>query len=149
MAGLKPFDLTAARGAGIQNALNMQKFQQNVLSPGGGTQLWTYNPRDYTAESWATFAQNQDPSVLKRFTRWKKATVGGVKGFIDSLGEMPCRPSGTLKGEVEAKRQLSFGAKESGLQADIQYQLDIDIQEIQQLQKLSDVDLACKTRIKP
>jgi hypothetical protein len=53
----------------------------------------TYNPRDYTTESWATFLQTKDPSVLKRYAPTKDVDIGGVPHTFDPAtgGYMPSR----------------------------------------------------------
>ena len=41
-----------------------------------GDNIGTYNPRDYTTESWARFLQTKDPSVLERYEPLKYLDVG-------------------------------------------------------------------------
>ncbi len=50
-------------------------FQQK--QKGGGDKIGTFNPRDYTVESFAEFRDSGDPSKLVRFTE-KTIDVGGV-----------------------------------------------------------------------
>lgn len=53
---------------------------------GAGPDIGTYNPRDYTVDSFAKFAQSQNPSDLVRHNPLKEIDLGGGrKGFYDSL----------------------------------------------------------------
>lgn len=45
-----------------------------------------YNPRDYTAESWADFINSKDPGKLKRYERTREVDLGGGrKGLYDPV----------------------------------------------------------------
>lgn len=57
------------------------RWQQTQLPQ---NRIGTYNPRDYTAESWAEFTQSGDPSKLKRYERVSTVDVGGIKYAIDT-----------------------------------------------------------------
>lgn len=150
MAGLKPFDLAAARGAGMTNALNMQKFQQNALSPGGGgaIEFGKVNPRDFTPESMEIFRQSQNFNDLNRYERFRTGKINGALHLIDVQGEQPPIPLSTTQSESEANRQLAYGTKQGGLEAGIKYQPEIDLQEISQAQSLKGVDLKFDPQIK-
>lgn len=50
-------------------------------STGGG--IGTYNPRDYTTDSWAKFVMNKDPSSLKRYEPQRNVEIGGVPHVFD------------------------------------------------------------------
>jgi len=50
-------------------------------STGGG--IGTYNPRDYTTDSWAKFVMNKDPSTLKRYEPQRNVEIGGVPHVFD------------------------------------------------------------------
>lgn len=53
-------------------------------SSSNGGKIGTFNPRDYTVESFAKFARSGDPADLKRFTE-KTLDVGGVPHKLDPV----------------------------------------------------------------
>jgi len=118
MAGLKSFDLASARGAGIANALNMQKFQQNALNGGGGDP--TAPMRNYAERQRmiAAGATPEDIAIFDNYVRAMKiAELGGVDNIIGA-GGISNTPLSTIESEVDAKKRLS-GASEQG-KADVQ-----------------------------
>ena len=54
--------LKLAEQAGISGG-----YLQELQNKKDGAKLGTYNPGDYTIDSWAQFAKNGDPSILKRY----------------------------------------------------------------------------------
>lgn len=66
--------INGAQQAGLLNAPD---------SAGGGGGIGTYNPRDYTTESWSQFTQTKDPGVLKRYESSRTVDIGGVPHVFD------------------------------------------------------------------
>jgi len=58
--------------------------------------LGTYNPRDYTTESWAEFLRTEDPSALVRYYPMRQQEIGGVTYNVDERGNLylPVQPTG-------------------------------------------------------
>jgi len=85
------------RGLGPE-ALKLEELRRKSM---GG--IGTYNPRDYTPESWAEFLKTSDPGVLQRYTE-KTVTIGGVEHqLIPGRGYVPLT---TLQAEAEAQAKL-------------------------------------------
>lgn len=66
------------------------------LGGGAGIDVGTYNPRDYTAPSFAEFTKTGDPGVLKRYAPRKNVEIGGVPHVFDpSVGDyVPAKVGG-------------------------------------------------------
>lgn len=64
-----------------QRAIDVNKRIQGQGQDLG--KLGTYNPRDYTTESWAKFVQSRDPNVLKRYESQRNVDIGGVPHTFD------------------------------------------------------------------
>lgn len=67
--------------------------------------IGTYNPRDYTVESFSQFMKTNDPSVLERYTE-KTIDVGGVPHILDTATNQykPIKTAGEIgtdKAEIE------------------------------------------------
>lgn len=58
------------------------KIRQGMQTRTGGG-IGTYNPRDYTAESWGKFVTTRDPSVLERYESGRVQDVGDVPYIFD------------------------------------------------------------------
>lgn len=56
--------------------------------------IGTYNPRDYTTDSWAQFIRTGDPSVLERYESFGTVDLGGGrKGVLDrTTGQVVAEP---------------------------------------------------------
>jgi len=146
--GLHPFDLNAARGAGISNALGIQKFSQNALNPAGGADFGSVNPRDFTAESLQRFSRSGNYNDLVRYERLRGEERGGVRGVLDVVSGQWTPGEIGLADEVDANRQLAGGTETGKQQAQIQYQPQKDLQEIAQLKSLKGVELDLNPQIK-
>lgn len=48
-----------------------------------GPEIGKYNPRDYTADSFARFVRTRDPSVLERYAAQRSVDIGGVPHVFD------------------------------------------------------------------
>jgi hypothetical protein len=69
--------------------LKMQAGKYNIVLPEGAkADIGTYNPRDYTVDSFASFVESKDPSTLERYAPMKETEVGGVKYFSDDEGNL-------------------------------------------------------------
>ena len=100
-----------AGGLNIENALNAMyqggfgpealDLQMKMEKQKGG--LGTYNPRDYTPESWAGFIKTRDPAALKRYTE-KTVTLGGVEHQLTP--DRGYVPLSTLQDEADAAARL-------------------------------------------
>ncbi|MBK8187647.1 MAG: hypothetical protein IPK77_10660 [Cellvibrio sp.] len=74
--------------------------------------IGTYNPRDYTPESWAEFVQTQDAGKLKRYESNRVVRIGGVDYLVDTAtGERT--PISSLQ-EVAGNVEAVSGAGERG-----------------------------------
>lgn len=65
-----------------------------------GPKIGTYNPRDYTPESFAEFRRTGDDSVLKRFANQTTVDIGGVPHRFDPArgGYYPASVGGSATG---------------------------------------------------
>lgn len=63
--------------AGYAALASDQEFEA-MFPEADGSGIGTYNPRDYTTQSFAEFARTKDPSVLERYEPTKIMDVGGV-----------------------------------------------------------------------
>lgn len=63
-----------------------QRQMLNAMSSKSGSNIGSYNPRDYTTTSFAKFLQSGDPSVLNRYEPRKSVTIGSVPHVFDSVG---------------------------------------------------------------
>lgn len=61
------FDVSQARAGLLGKGFIPEAVQLTKLAGEGGPRIGTYNPRDYTPESWTQFTQTKDPSVLNRY----------------------------------------------------------------------------------
>ena len=80
--------------AGVTNLLNsveragvMGGYLQDIQSSQASAKLGTYNPGDYTIDSWAQFAKNGDPSILKRYESNDKARQIEIRERAQELKE--------------------------------------------------------------
>lgn len=64
---------------------------------GSGPSIGTYNPRDYTTQSFAEFTRTGDPAVLERYASQRSVDIGGVPHVFDPArgGYYPARVSGS------------------------------------------------------
>lgn len=83
----------------------MQRMQRMQGRDGGKSNIGSYNPRDYTTESWAQFLQSSDPSQLKRYESQRSVDIGGVPHVFDPSkgGFFPASVSGGAEGEAPTK----------------------------------------------
>lgn len=66
-------------------ALGGQEAYEKYKGIGTGPDVGTYNPRDYTVESFAEFTKTKDPSVLERYSPQRTAEIGGVPHVFDPV----------------------------------------------------------------
>ena len=145
-----PFDLGNAlsraegiKGQRLSNALAEQSLDPSSLrnqllverirglqnpTPNHGT----YNPRDYTADSWAQFVESKDPSVLKRFATLRPAEIGGRKGLVNVItGEFIEQSSladeGYARRYSENQQNVGRGLAEQGVDLSIASDGPVDI----------------------
>lgn len=91
-----------------QTGLQRQQAEQQALQRMGG--LGTYNPRDYTTDSWAQFVETRDPSVLVRHDPF---TQGGVRyvpdgqgGVVPVVSEQQQMGAGQIQAEIDRLRAM-------------------------------------------
>lgn len=91
---------------------------------GGGPEIGKYNPRDYTAQSFAEFMKTKDPAVLERYASQRSVDIGGVPHVFDPArgGYYPASVSGsgqqrpvTSRDVAESEAEITRG-KESAKQ---------------------------------
>lgn len=81
----------AAQAQGLNDALQAQllksQMARNERVGAGNDGVGNYNPRDYTAESWAEFVKGEmkDPSVLKRFEHTQRTPTPSFKTVTRTL----------------------------------------------------------------
>ena len=80
-------DVLNGIGVGI-TALGGQEAYDNFIGKDSGPKIGTYNPRDYTPESFAQFRESGDPSVLKRYYAMQPTEIGGTTYFRDDQGNL-------------------------------------------------------------
>jgi hypothetical protein len=96
----------------------------------GGPNIGTYNPRDYTTESFAEFTRTNDPAVLERYTG-RTIDVGGVPyrempdGTLRRL-QIPGAGQGAQPEEVTtetvAESRAAITGAEAGARQDVEAQ---------------------------
>lgn len=110
---------------GVENPTifkNTIDLMQKTFNPnkGASDNIGTYNPRDYTTESWAEFNRTGDPAGLKRYESNQVVKIGGVDYLVDkTTGERT--PVSSLQ-EVTGNVEAVSGAGEKGK---LNQQLDI------------------------
>ena len=100
---------------GVENPTvfkNTIDLMQKTFNPDKqGSNIGTYNPRDYTTDSWAEFTKTGDPSGLKRYESSQIVDIGGVKTLVDkTTGE---RTAVTSLDEVAGNTSAIKGAGKS------------------------------------
>lgn len=83
-------------GVGI-TALGGQKAYEESFGEVEGPDIGTYNPRDYTVESFTQFSRTGDPAVLKRYEPTRTIDIGGVR-YVEDPSTGTFRPI-TIDGE--------------------------------------------------
>lgn len=89
-------------GVGI-TALGGQKAYEEAFGEITGPDIGTYNPRDYTVESFTQFTRTGDPSVLERYEPSRTVEIGGVPHVFNPANQewQPVRvPRGGVEEEV-------------------------------------------------
>lgn len=82
-------------------ALASEEEFNAVFGGSGSPKIGTYNPRDYTSESFARFLETNDPSVLERYAAQRSVDIGGVPHVFDpSVGGY--RPASVVGAEGAA-----------------------------------------------
>ncbi len=128
--------------------------------------IGTYNPRDYTTDSWAEFVKTKDPSTLKRYAEFDSVMVGDVpysRNPVTGVFEPAQISTNDGTDEItpddvaENKGTVSRGGKAGELNASLEIQPKIEeaitkarkeaeaavskkISEMGQLNKLEDAD---------
>lgn len=75
------FDRSAR--AGYAALASEEEFEAMFGGEGGGAKIGTYNPRDYTTQSFAEFQKTGDPAVLERYASQRSVDIGGVPHVFD------------------------------------------------------------------
>jgi len=124
------------RGQQINNALAARQFDPNspeyrlreakILqlereAAGGGANIGTTNPRDFTAESMARFEKSGDRNDLVRYETLIPQTRGGVSGVLDRRTGVWTAGEIGLDQETEAARKLKAAEREGILQTDLKF----------------------------
>jgi len=73
-------------GVQMMDLSTKERFTVKDQQQATGPRIGTYNPRDYTVQSFADFRKTGDPSVLERYTE-KTVDVGGVPHLFDPVTE--------------------------------------------------------------
>ena len=71
----------------ISRVYAMRYGEEGVPGMGGGPNIGQYNPRDYTAQSFAQFSRTGDPSVLQRYEPTRVIDVGGVPHLLNPANQ--------------------------------------------------------------
>lgn len=102
--------------------------------------IGTYNPRDYTVESFADFVKSGDPSVLERFSE-KTIIAGGVPYKLDTATNeyVPLKTAGEIGADKSEIEELVVTAREEA-KGDVEKK----IKEDGQLKKIEDADRVYK-----
>jgi hypothetical protein len=120
--------------AGLQNLIAQTDSVLSSVMPDQGMDVGTYNPRDYTTESWAEFSQTKDPSKLKRYESQQIVKIGGVDYLVDrSTGQ---RTPISSVDEVSTNVEQIKGAGERGKQnvrSETEPQIQADIARAREL----------------
>jgi len=139
---------TNIQGGQINNALNQQKFDYNKLNPSGGGDP-TAPMRNYV-ERQRMMAAGASPEDIAIFDNYVRAMsikeIGGVDTLVGA-GGLNNTPLGTLQAEIDANEQLAGGTERGKIQERINFQPEIDLQKINQQQKIYDLDLTMKPKI--
>jgi len=97
--------------------------KERIEAQAGGAsgKIGTYNPRDYTTDSWAKFVRSRDPSLLERFTA-KTIDIGGVPHAlmadgtyapIKSAAQVATSKAGIEKAVTSAREQAKIDVQKT------------------------------------
>lgn len=109
--------------AGYAALASEEEYEAMFLGP-AGPEIGKYNPRDYTADSFAEFVRTSDPAVLERYASQRSVDIGGVPHVFDPArgGYYPASVSGggqqrpvTSRDVAESEAEITRG-KESAKQ---------------------------------
>jgi len=93
----------AALGIQLADLSTKERLDYKGKQRASGQRIGTYNPRDYTVESFAEFRKTGDPAALERYTE-KTINVGGVQYALDPA-------TNTYKETVTVEKVASNKAK--------------------------------------
>lgn len=91
--------------AGYAALASDQEYEAMFGGGQKGPSIGTYNPRDYTTQSFAEFTKTGDPAVLERYASQRSVDIGGVPHVFDPArgGYYPARVSGGGQAPVTSR----------------------------------------------
>lgn len=92
-----------------------QSLKDDTAATGG--KIGTYNPRDYSSDSWAKYVQTRDPSVLERYTE-KTVDIGGVPHRLIAGTTNQYEPIKTTEEVAESEAQIVAAKETARLKAE-------------------------------
>ncbi len=114
-----------------QSLLQQQKIREMQQGPNIGT----YNPRDYTPDSWALFVETKDPGVLERYNPFSQGNIrydsqGNPIVGVDTAAENAALQAGAIAGAQEDRKSWAdtdqkFAAEFPGQFQQLQGQRDL------------------------
>lgn len=124
-------------------ALIAPEEHKAMFPQGVSSMMGKYNPRDYTAESWAQFMQNGDPATLQRFAPSQIVNVGGVPNvFAPAAGGIS--PASVSGAPVTASSVAESEAEIAGKKAEAETKARLAIDKAgafgKKMQEQSDVN---------
>lgn len=120
-------------GVGITALGGQEAYEEAFGEPAGGPEIGTYNPRDYTVESFNRFQQTGDPGVLERYEPSKTVEIGGVPHVFNPANQewQPVRiPRETGDEEVTTDTVAESEAEIAGAKATATGQAAQEVEEM-------------------
>lgn len=104
-----PEDFERSARAGYAALASDQEYDAMFGAEQGGPKIGTYNPRDYTTQSFAEFTKTGDPSVLERYASQRSVDIGGVPHVFDPArgGYYPASVSGEGRQQPVTSRDVA------------------------------------------
>lgn len=97
-------------------------LQRHLMQQKARSNIGTYNPRDYTAKSWAEFLTTRDPSVLERYDAFTQGNArwvpDGQGGYRMALDRQQLTTAGAIQAEIDRlnERMKEIGKGEGRLE---------------------------------
>ena len=104
--GVNPAEIPPYDPQRLQLMLDQQREIEDILDQTGksGGGIGTYNPRDYTTESWTKFTKTRDPSVLERYENSVKARLYSDPELADRAISVEGDLAGAKSGRSEQEK---------------------------------------------
>jgi len=129
----------AAAIPGIQKTGIMDALTRGAnMGPGdAGPKIGTYNPRDYTPESWAKFVKTKNPSVLVRYETSYNERIAADQGLASAVARSQAEIEGS-KQRAKSDQSLSVKTMEA---ANTQVEkIGLNIRNLDEVIRLVDVE---------